>query len=165
MQALKQPDLFVLPPSKEQAPKPNLHLVLHSATKADMVRVSPTAWAWRPTDAAKVPVYGLLKWSPLGDGTYKPVPICQRCMVVSQSLLDAIGFRGFGRALGDATLTRLARADEITLFHVAPRVRMIDIDSWYRFLDDCITDPEKWEPGSPSYENYMFRNALGKHRG
>lgn len=165
-QEMLQPDMFGGAPTPVVAkPKPALHDAFRGALKPDMIRVSPTDWVWRPTDASRVPTYGLLKWHPVGDGTYKPVPICQRCMVVSRELLDAIGFRGWNKSLGDATLTRLAIADEIALFNIAPRCRMIDIDSWYRYLDDCMTNPDKWEPGSSSYDNYMFRNALGRFRG
>jgi hypothetical protein len=41
---------------------------------------------------------------------------------------------------------------------------MLDLDSWWRYMDECIAEPDKGEEGSESWRNYMFRNALGRHR-
>jgi hypothetical protein len=50
------------------------------------------------------------------------------------------------------------------MFHISPRVRVLDLDSWWKYMDECIADPWKWQEGSESWKNYMFRNALGEHR-
>lgn len=130
----------------------------------DMVRVSPTSWAWRPADPDRVPKYGRCRWVPNGDGTLRPVPNDVRFVIVSREVLDEIGFRGMSRSVSDTTLRRLSQAEEILMFHISPRVRMLDLDSWWKFIDQCVGNPEKWEEGSESWDNYMFRNALGQHR-
>lgn len=137
---------------------------LREARQPDMIRVGPNVWAWRPKDPQRVPVYGLHKWVPCGDGSFRPIPLQNRFVVVSREVLDGIGLRGMSKRVSDTTLRRLAVADEICMFHIAPKVRMLDVDSWFRFLDDCASNVEKWDPGSESYRNYMFRNALGEHR-
>lgn len=153
-----------------------------AASRPDMIRVSPDAWLWKPRDPQKVPQYGLLKWVPVNqsdsaavsrsdgstaqppDRLYRPVPLCSRFAMIDAALLEFIGFRRINRMVRDDTLMRLAAAEEITIIHIAPKVRMLDIDSWYRYLDDCMANPDKWEPGSPSWDNYIFRNGLGKTR-
>ena len=134
------------------------------AARPDMVRVAPEVWLWKPRNPARVPQYGLVKWAPVPGG-FKPVPVASRFAIMDGALLEFIGFRGAQRAVADRTLRRLAAAEEITIVHIAPRVRLLDIDSWYRFLDDCLGDPCKWEPGSQSHKNYLFRNGLGKAEG
>lgn len=130
----------------------------------DMVRVSPTLWAWRPADPARVPKYGRFMWVKNTDGTYRPAPQEARFVIVSREVLDEIGFRGMARSVSDTTLRRLSQAEEILMFHISPRVRVLDLDSWWKYMDDCIGNPDKWEEGSESWNNYMFRNALGEHR-
>jgi hypothetical protein len=121
-------------------------------------------WAWRPADESKVPRYGRFKWVPNGDGTFRPAPQESPFVIVSREVLDEIGFKGMTRSVSDTTLRRLAVAEEILMFHVSPRVRMLDLDSWWKYVDECISDPDRWEEGGEAWENYMFRNALGKHR-
>lgn len=131
----------------------------------DMVRVSPTVWAWKPADPNHVPKYGRCMWIKNADGqTYRPAPQEVRFVIISRDVLDEIGFRGMSRSVSDTTLRRLAAADEILIIHISPKVRMLDLDSWWKFVDECITNPDKWEEGSESYRNYMWRNALGKHK-
>jgi hypothetical protein len=130
----------------------------------DMVRVSPTSWAWRPKDPDRVPKYGRMRWLPNGDGTFRPVPNDVRFVIVSREVLDEIGFRGMARSVSDTTMRRLSQAEEILMFHISPKVRMLDLDSWWKFIDDCVNNPDKWEVGSESHENYMFRNFLGRHK-
>jgi len=130
----------------------------------DMVRVSPTAWAWKPADEDRVPRYGRCRWVPNGDGTYRPAPQNTRFVVVCSEVLSEIGFRGMSKSVSDTTLRRLSQAEEILMFHISPKVRMLDLDSWWRFIDDCVGNPEKWESGSESWKNYMYRNALGAHK-
>lgn len=130
----------------------------------DMVRVSPSSWAWRPAKPGSVPKYGRCQWIPNGDGTYRPAPQHTRFVIVSREVLDEIGFRGMTRSVSDTTLRRLSMAEEILMFHISPRVRVLDLDSWWRYMDECIADPDKWEEGGESWKNYMFRNALGAHR-
>lgn len=130
----------------------------------DMVRVSPSVWAWRPRDPERVPKYGRCRWVPNGDGTYRPVPNDTRFVIVSREVLDEIGFRGMTKSVSDTTLRRLSSAEEILMFHISPRVRVLDLDSWWKYMDECIGNPDKWEEGSESWRNYMFRNALGAHK-
>lgn len=131
----------------------------------DMVRVSPTAFAWRPVKPDDVPAHGRHRWVANGDGTYRPAPQQSRFVIVSREVLDEIGFKGMSRSVSDTTLRRLSQAQEIVMFHISPRVRMLDLDSWWRYIDECVADEEKWNEGSESWNNYMFRNALGEHRG
>lgn len=130
----------------------------------DMVRVSPTSFAWRPVKPDAVPTHGRHRWVPNGDGSFRPAPQQSRFVIVGREVLDEIGFQGMSRSVSDTTLRRLAQAQEIVMFHISPRVRMLDLDSWWKYIDECVEDGEKWEEGSESWRNYMFRNALGEHR-
>lgn len=158
-----QIDLFGHVEEVSETPKKRAKVVLEYP-RAAMVRVSPTAWAWKPVNSGDVPTYGRLRWIDNGDGTFRPAPQGGKFCVVTRELLDEIGFRGINRSISDTTLRRLAAAEEIVMFHISPRVRMLDIDSWWKYMDECMNDPEKWEEQSESWKNYMFRNALGRSK-
>ena len=147
-----------------QAELPGLAEAAKAEAQPDMVRVAPGVFAWRPSQGRPVPSVTLCRWARQSSGDYVPVPVGGRLCVISREVLDEIGFRGISRSVGDATLRRLAEAGEVEIVHVSPKVRMLDLDSWWRFINACIEDPEKWEPGSESWTNYMFRNALGPYR-
>lgn len=155
-----------MPVDKKPSPAPagDLQRDVAAAARPDMVRVAPDVWIWQPRDpATRVPQYGLLKWAPVPGG-YRPVPLASRFAVIDAALLAFLGFRRANGSVSDATLRRLAAAEEITIVHIAPRVRLLDLDSWYRFLDDCLGDPEKWADDSTSTRNYVFKNNLGAKR-
>lgn len=130
----------------------------------EMVRVAPGVHAWSPASPGCVPRTGVHVWSRRGDGSYVPTPVRARWVIVTREVLDAIGFRGIRRRVSDTTLRRLARAEEVVMVHISPKVRMLDLDSWERYITECALNPDKWEEGSEAWENYMFRNALGRHR-
>lgn len=159
---LMQPDMFGADPV-EFVPKIR-GAVDPAFPGPDMVRVSPTAFAWKPVKADAVPTHGRHRWVANGDGTFRPAPQQSRFVIISRDVLDEIGFKGMNRSVSDTTLRRLAQAQEIVMFHISPRVRMLDLDSWWKYIDECVGDAEKWEEDSESWRNYMFRNALGDHR-
>ena len=159
---LMQNDLFGAEPEPFRPPREKSFEPVPDSK--EMVRVAPNVWAWRPSNPDRVPRYGRHMWVKNPDGTYRPAPQESRFVIVSREVLDEIGFKGMSRSVSDTTLRRLAEAQEILMFHVSPRVRMLDLDSWWRYVDECITDPYQWDEGSESHRNYMFRNALGAHR-
>ena len=61
-------------------------------------------------------------------------------------LLDEAGYASLGlKRQHWHTLERLFEAQEIRLHRVAPRVNLLDLDSWRRLLERVAEDPWYWE--------------------
>ncbi len=138
---------------------------LRQAADADMVRVSPGEYAWAPREGKRPPAFGLHRWARAPDGRWRPAPVLSRYVLLTRDLIRFLGFRGpDGAAVGYNTLNRLAAAGEIDIIDISPRRRMLDVDSWCRYLAECIEDPDKWDEDSESTRNYLFRNGLTAER-
>ena len=59
------------------------------------------------------------------------------------------------------TILRLGRAGFVDTVRVAPHVWMLDLDSWFRHLADCMDRPEMWDEGSGDLRRYLLANGLG----
>lgn len=130
----------------------------------DMVRVAPGRHAWVPRDAAKPPDgYALCRWSRQEDGTYAPVPVAGRYVRLSSQVAATLGFVGDGTSDKNRydTILRLGRAGFVDLVRVAPNTILLDLDSWYRHLADCMDNPDMWDDGSEERETYLRENDLG----
>lgn len=136
----------------------------------DMVRVAPGRHAWVPKRAATPPPeYVVCRWSKQADGTWAPVPVAGRYVRLDSSTATLLGFPA--RAGSDArercrydTILRLGRAGFVDLVRVAPNTILLDLDSWYRHLADCMDDPDRWEDGRDDRKTYLKANGLGGWR-
>lgn len=136
----------------------------------DMVRVAPGRHAWVPRSAATPPPeYVVCRWSKQADGTWAPVPVAGRYVRLDSSTATLLGFPA--RAGSDArercrydTILRLGRAGFVDLVRVAPNTILLDLDSWYRHLADCMDDPDRWEDGRDDRKTYLKANGLGGWR-
>jgi len=144
-----------------------------------MVRVAPGRHAWVPKDAATPPdEYVMCRWSRQADGTFAPVPVAGRYVRLDSRTATLLGFPM--RAGGGAersprptdgvdvsercrydTILRLGRAGFIDVVRVAPNTMLLDLDSWYRHLADCMDDPDRWDEGREDRETYLKANDLG----
>lgn len=136
----------------------------------DMVRVAPGRHAWVPKRAATPPPeYVVCRWSKQADGTWAPVPVAGRYVRLDSSTATLLGFPA--RAGADKrercrydTILRLGRAGFVDLVRVAPNTILLDLDSWYRHLADCMDDPDRWEDGRDDRKTYLKANGLGGWR-
>lgn len=136
----------------------------------DMVRVAPGRHAWVPKRAATPPPeYVVCRWSKQADGTWAPVPVAGRYVRLDSSTATLLGFPA--RAGADErercrydTILRLGRAGFVDLVRVAPNTILLDLDSWYRHLADCMDDPDRWEDGRDDRKTYLKENGLGGWR-
>ena len=173
----EQMDLFggesgPIPPPMAVAPEPG------------MVRVAPGRHAWVPKDAATPPdAYVMCRWSKQPDGTFAPVPVAGRYVRLDSRTATLLGFpartpakagrsdmgKGAEREAGRSdmercrydTILRLGRAGFVDVVRVAPNTILLDLDSWYRHLADCMDDPDRWEDGREDRETYLKANGLG----
>ena len=138
--------------------------VLASAPAPNMVRVAPGRHAWVPKDAATPPDgYALCRWSKQPDGTFAPVPVAGRYVRLNAQVAATLGFVGDGTSDKNRydTILRLGRAGFVDLVRVAPNTILLDLDSWYRHLADCMDNPEMWDEGSEERDTYLKANDLG----
>ena len=136
-----------------------------------MVRVAPGRHAWVPKDAATPPdAYVMCRWSKQADGTFAPVPVAGRYVRLDSRTATLLGFPArkpaeAGRSDMERcrydTILRLGRAGFVDVVRVAPNTALLDLDSWYRHLADCMDDPDRWEEGSEDRETYLKANGLG----
>lgn len=120
---------------------------LRKLTEPAMVKVAPGRWV--PT-TDESPEYTLCIWRECGGGEYEPVPESTRLVRVNSPLLKALGLPQQFR-----TLNRLAEAGFIEMIHAAPRMYMLNIDSWFNHLRRVAEDEEFWEPGRGNLEEYL----------
>ena len=144
-----------IPPPLPVEPEPN------------MVRVAPGRHAWVPKDATTPPdEYVMCRWSKQPDGTYAPVPVAGRYVRLDSRTATLLGFPARADEDGNErcrydTILRLGRAGFIDVVRVAPNTVLLDLDSWYRHLADCIDDPDRWKEGGEDRETYLQANGLG----
>lgn len=132
-----------------------------------MVRVAPGRHAWVPKSAATPPdEYVMCRWSKQADGSYAPVPVAGRYARLDSRLAAKLGFPA--RSADDErersrydTILRLGRAGFVDVVRVAPNTILLDLDSWYRHLADCMDDPDRWDEGGEDRETYLKANGLG----
>lgn len=133
-----------------------------------MVRVAPGRHAWVPKDAATPPdEYVMCRWSKQADGTFAPVPVAGRYVRLDSKTATLLGFPARAGAPDTPercrydTILRLGRAGFVDVVRIAPNTALLDIDSWYRHLADCMDDPDRWEEGREDRETYLKANGLG----
>ena len=133
-----------------------------AAAKPDMLRVAAGKHAWVPKEGGEPPALALCRWSPDGEGAFRPVPVGDgRWARLDARLLALLGFRSGSRPGRYATLLRLARAGFVEMVKVSPGCWLLDLDSWHRHLVACMDDPDMWEPGSAAVRRYNYANGLG----
>lgn len=144
-----------IPPPLAVEPEPN------------MVRVAPGRHAWVPKDAATPPdAYVMCRWSKQEDGTYAPVPVAGRYVRLDSRTAALLGFPARAGEGGNErcrydTILRLGRAGFVDVVRVAPNTILLDLDSWYRHLADCMDNPDRWNEGGEDRETYLQANGLG----
>ena len=151
-------------PENKPVSKPVI-AVLAKEPGPDMVRVAPGRHAWVPKDAATPPDgFALCRWAKQPDGTYAPVPVAGRYVRLTSQVAATLGFIGDGTSDKNRydTILRLGRAGFVDLVRVAPNTILLDLDSWYRHLADCMDNPEMWDDGSEELETYLKANCLGR---
>lgn len=79
---------------------------------------------FRVLDAKALGKYCLARWRDNRNGTHSLVPVTAARAVLNAKLLQRLGMTGCER-----TLIRLGRAGFITVVQVAPRVRVLDLDT------------------------------------
>ena len=136
-----------------------------------MVRVAPGRHAWVPKDAATPPdSFVMCRWSKQPDGTFAPVPVAGRYVRLDSRTATLLGFPArkpaeAGRSDMERcrydTILRLGRAGFVDVVRVAPNTALLDLDSWYRHLADCMDNPDRWEEGREDRETYLKANGLG----
>ena len=162
---MEQMELFGDLDARDLVPPP-----LSVEPEPDMVRVAPGRHSWVPKRAATPPPeYVVCRWSKQADGTWAPVPVAGRYVRLDSSTATLLGFPA--RAGSDArercrydTILRLGRAGFVDLVRVAPNTILLDLDSWYRHLADCMDDPDRWEDGRDDRKTYLKANGLGGWR-
>ena len=162
---MEQMELFGDLDARDLVPPP-----LSVEPEPDMVRVAPGRHAWVPKRAATPPPeYVVCRWSKQADGTWAPVPVAGRYVRLDSSTATLLGFPA--RAGSDSrercrydTILRLGRAGFVDLVRVAPNTILLDLDSWYRHLADCMDDPDRWEDGRDDRKTYLKANGLGGWR-
>ena len=120
---------------------------LLDASRPDMVQVAPGRWAPRP--GRKVPDMTVATWQPNPDGTFSPVPVCERMVKLTRKLTSMLGFPGQFE-----TMRRLGRAGYIECIKATPHIYMLNLDSWYGHLRRCAEDPEFWDPDGKNLRAY-----------
>lgn len=142
--------------------KKTLAEAVAQATKSEMVRVAPGRQGWVAASAdTKIPDYVLCRWAKQADNTHAPVPVSGRLVKVSPDLLALLGFNTGRRSSRYETLYRLANAGFIEMVRISPGCWLIDLDSWYRHLSDCMSNPEMWDDEAEARQHYLHVNALG----
>ena len=127
----------------------------------DMVRIAPGRHAWVPANGGEPPALALCRWTPDGEGAFRPVPVGGRWARLDEGLARLLGFRSGAASRKYETLYRLARAGFIDMVKVSPACWLLDLDSWHRHLVRCIEDPDLWEEGGDALREYRFANGLG----
>ena len=150
-------------PVKERGLKPAAR-TLPREPEPDMVRVAPGRHAWVSKDAATPPDgYALCRWAKQEDGTFAPIPVAGRYVRLTSQVAATLGFIGDGTSDKNRydTILRLGRAGFVDLVRVAPNTILLDLDSWYRHLADCMDNPEMWDEDSEDLKTYLKVNGLG----
>lgn len=140
---------------------------LREACEQNMVRVAPGVCGWVPAAGARhgVSRHVLCRWSRQGDGTYIPVPMRYRMVRMTPATTAMLGFiSGSSRTRAD-TLLRLGAAGFVECVRISPKCWLLDLDSWFRHLEECMLDAEYWEPGGEALARYNLANGLGIDHG
>ena len=134
-------------------------------SRPDMVKVTPATPnappAYVPRPGRSVPNLMLGKWASDGAGKYHLVPVAGRWVRLTSELCSELGFRNTSSERKYTTLRRLAEAGYVELVKISPCCILIDLDSWWRHVADCMENPDMWEEGSDERNNYLKANGLG----
>lgn len=80
-----------------------------------------------------------------------------RLAKLGPELRDLLGVSSRGQI---ETVKRLGRAGFVGLYHASPGVYLLDVDSWFRHLDQVAEDPDFWDPEDSNWRRYMMANGL-----
>ena len=111
------------------------------------------------------PKYVLCTWAKQQEGVHVPIPVAGRLVRVCPDLLALLGFNTGRRSSRYETLYRLANAGFIEMVRISPGCWLLDLDSWYRHLSACMTDPFMWDEEAADRQRYLEVNALGGGKG
>jgi len=122
-----------------------------------MVQVSPGRYV--PAEGDVPPERCLAFWRGNADGSYEAVPYTDRLVRLNRELLVVLGLydADHGRSSFN-TMYRLHRAGFIEMVKAAPRMWMLNLDSWFNHLARVAEDAEFWAEGRGNIEAY--REAL-----
>lgn len=148
-----QPGLFGGEEPFHPAPKIEHDVSPSEMPAGKLVQVAPNKWAMR---GGPDPEYiiaevfrhpdGTLGFRPSGDG---------RCVKLSPRIGELLGFSGQLH-----TIRRLARAGFIRLPQPSPCVYLLDLDSWFRHVENTESDPDFWDSDGPNLRRYLMANGL-----
>jgi len=157
---LTQHDLFWSEPETIR-PRQSTDERLKDLSRPDMVRVAPERYAWIPaTHITEPPKFCLGRWIKKGP-EFRLIPAGGKWIRMTAEVAAELGWRGVDRKSSYDTLKRLAAAGFIDFVHVAPGTHLLDLESWFRHLGDCMSNPDKWDKGSEDLETYQESNGLG----
>jgi len=128
--------------------------------KGEMVRVSPGEYAWVPREGCTPGKYVMCRWVKRSDGKFRPVSIGGKLVRLCPEVAAEMGFRHLNRRVRYETIMRLWRADLIEMVKIAPQVYLLDIESWFRYLSECMENTEMWDKGSETRAEYRYKNGL-----
>ena len=120
---------------------------LKDAARPAMVQAAPGRWV--PANG-KVPEVSLCKWRQEADGSWTPLPFTERLVRLDAQLAAVLGFGGRQYQ----TLRRLGAAGFVEMIQIAPRVVLINLDSYCNHLRRCAEDPFFWSTGGRNLDEY-----------
>lgn len=121
---------------------------LRDAVKPEMVQVAPGKWI--RNSGGEPPEVSLVHWQKNEDGTYIPLAFTDRLARLDKELLKEMKLN-----MGlYSTIRRLGEMGCIETIRIAPRVILINMDSWYNHLRKCAENPDLWEEGGPYLKEY-----------
>lgn len=118
-----------------------------------MRQVSPGRYV--PVDGYVTPDRCLAEWKRNADGTFTAVPYTDRMARLDKDLLILLGLYNDDHGHGSFnTMYRLHRAGFIEMVKAAPRMYLLNLDSWFNHLARVAEDPDFWAEGNGNIEAY-----------
>jgi len=122
---------------------------LGNAAKKGMRQVSPGVYV--PEDASMdVPEVAICAFVRNRDNTYKLEVVAERLVRLTDDVIRALGLVG-----QRATLRRLARAGFVEIVQVAPKVRLLNLDSYFNHLRRVTEDEDFWDRDGGNFKLYQ----------
>ncbi len=127
-------------------------------------RPSPTTelapGVFRALDPKALGKYCLARWKANRDGTHSLTPVTGARAVLNAKLLQRLGMVGCER-----TLIRLGRAGFIVVTQVAPRVRVVDLDSLKAHEEEVTRATREGRPFWSGKNAKRYHEALAMEEG
>lgn len=86
--------------------------------------------------ADSTPRFGIFRWQPAGDGTFRPIYLIHEEMMKSADLAKLVG-------ISRMTLSRLAHAGFVACSQPSPFVLLVDVASYFAH-QEAARDPDFW---------------------